>query len=135
MLEHSNKPNPLSEKYECLLAAGTKPNLAKLTIARTITAIVLAMWKTQTVIDWRGGWNRDGAWVPVPFIDTHAAEVLFRSKVVAFLREEELLSDERIEWLYFWSHSGFSAHNSVTVQSENHDDMERLARCTFCTHP
>lgn len=41
-------PNPLQEKYEQLLAAGTRPNLAKLTIARTIAAIVLAMWKTET---------------------------------------------------------------------------------------
>jgi len=46
-VEHS-KPNPLREKYEQLLAAGTKPNLAKLTIARSIAAIVLAMWKTET---------------------------------------------------------------------------------------
>jgi len=28
------------------LEAGTKPNLAKLTIARKIAAIVLAMWKS-----------------------------------------------------------------------------------------
>ncbi|MGH7571436.1 MAG: IS110 family transposase [Gemmatimonadota bacterium] len=41
-------PNPLKEKYEQLLAAGTRPNLAKLTIARMIAAIVLAMWKTET---------------------------------------------------------------------------------------
>lgn len=47
VLVHS-KPNPLREKYDRLLAAGTKPNLAKLTIARTLAAIVLAMWKTET---------------------------------------------------------------------------------------
>jgi transposase len=34
-------------KYEDLLADGTKPNLAKLTIARKIAAIVLAMWKQE----------------------------------------------------------------------------------------
>jgi hypothetical protein len=33
--------------YERLLEAGTKPNLAKLTLARTIAAIVLCMWKKQ----------------------------------------------------------------------------------------
>jgi transposase len=33
--------------YERLLAAGTKPSLAKLTLARTIAAIVLCMWKKQ----------------------------------------------------------------------------------------
>lgn len=41
-------PNPLREQYERLLEAGTRPNLAKLTLARKIAAIVLAMWKTQT---------------------------------------------------------------------------------------
>jgi transposase len=40
-------PNPLREVYERLLENGTKPNLAKLTIARKIAAITLAMWKRQ----------------------------------------------------------------------------------------
>ena len=34
-----------------LLAGGTKPNLAKVTVARKIAAIVLAMWKTEEVYD------------------------------------------------------------------------------------
>lgn len=41
-------PRPLRQKYDQRLEAGTKPNLAKLTLARQIAAIVLAMWKTQT---------------------------------------------------------------------------------------
>ena len=35
--------------YDQLLENGTKPNLAKLTIARRIAAIVLAMWKNKEV--------------------------------------------------------------------------------------
>jgi hypothetical protein len=31
--------------------AGTKPNLARLTIARRIAALVLAMWKHEEVYD------------------------------------------------------------------------------------
>ncbi|MHC4121662.1 MAG: IS110 family transposase [Planctomycetota bacterium] len=46
ILAHSG-PNPLQEDYERLLENGTKPNLAKVTIARKIAAIILAMWKTQ----------------------------------------------------------------------------------------
>lgn len=38
---------PLHEDYERLLKAGTKPNLAKLTLARKIAAIALSMWKSQ----------------------------------------------------------------------------------------
>lgn len=44
---HQSEPNPLRIHYDRLLANGTKPNLAKLTIARKIAAIVLAMWKKE----------------------------------------------------------------------------------------
>ena len=42
---------PLRQDYERLLAQGTKPNLAKLTLARKIAAIVLSMWKHQEEYD------------------------------------------------------------------------------------
>lgn len=42
---------PLRDKYQRLLDAGTKPNLARLTIARQIAAVVLRMWKEQRVYD------------------------------------------------------------------------------------
>ena len=37
--------DPLHEHYRRLTSAGTKPNLAKLTLARRIAAVVLRMWK------------------------------------------------------------------------------------------
>ena len=40
---------PIYSEYERLLEAGTKPNLAKLTLARKIAAIVLRMWKDEEV--------------------------------------------------------------------------------------
>jgi len=43
--------NPLRDHYDGLLESGTKPNLAKLTIARRIAAIVLAMWKAEEKYD------------------------------------------------------------------------------------
>jgi len=42
---------PLCQDYLRLLAQGTKPNLARLTLARKIAALVLAMWKNQEVYD------------------------------------------------------------------------------------
>ena len=42
---------PLCAHYDRLLEEGTKPNLAKLTIARKIAAIVLAMFKAEEVFD------------------------------------------------------------------------------------
>ena len=41
------KEEPLREDYARLLENGTKPNLAKLTIARKIAAFVLVMWKRE----------------------------------------------------------------------------------------
>ena len=40
-----NKKDPIYARYERLLDGGTKPTLAKLSLARMIAAIVLRMWK------------------------------------------------------------------------------------------
>ena len=50
VIAHSG-PNPLRAGYDRQLENGTKPNLAKLTVARQIAAIVLAMWKKETAYD------------------------------------------------------------------------------------
>ena len=42
---------PLHLDYQRLLPAGTKPNLARLTIARKLAAIVLSMWKNNERYD------------------------------------------------------------------------------------
>lgn len=46
MLDH-----PLHAGYQRMLEAGIKPNLARLTLARRIAAIVLSMWKHKEVYD------------------------------------------------------------------------------------
>ena len=38
---------PLYDRYAGMLAGGTKPNLAKLSLARIIAATVLRMWKDE----------------------------------------------------------------------------------------
>jgi hypothetical protein len=43
--------SPLRADYDRMLAAGTKPNLAKLTLARKIAAITLALWKNKEEYD------------------------------------------------------------------------------------
>jgi transposase len=50
VIAHMNS-NPLREDYDRLCESGTKPNLAKLTIARKIAAITLAMWKKEERYD------------------------------------------------------------------------------------
>jgi hypothetical protein len=43
--------SPLHVDYQRLLSKGVKPNLAQLTIARKIAAIVLAVWKNKEPYD------------------------------------------------------------------------------------
>jgi hypothetical protein len=43
--------DPLHQDYKRIIAAGTKPNLAKLTIARKLAAIALSMWKSKKEYD------------------------------------------------------------------------------------
>jgi hypothetical protein len=42
---------PIYRHYLGLLDGGTKPNLAKLTIARLIASIALALWRTEEAYD------------------------------------------------------------------------------------
>ena len=42
---------PLHQDYQRLISAGTKPNLAKVTIARKLAAIALSMWKGKEKYD------------------------------------------------------------------------------------
>ena len=43
--------HPLHERYQRMLQSGTKPNLAKLTLSRQISAAVLSMWKHEEEYD------------------------------------------------------------------------------------
>jgi transposase len=60
VISHSG-PNVLREDYDRLLENGTKPNLAKLTIARKVAAIVLSMWKKEKKYDPRRHRSLTGA--------------------------------------------------------------------------
>jgi hypothetical protein len=61
-------------------------------------------------------------------VDPTAAERLFRHRVLALLSAEGLLSQERIELLLSWRHSGFSAHNAVNVGAGDTAAIERFGR-------
>ena len=77
----------------------------------------------------RGGWDRDGEWTPVPFVDRDTAERLFRAKVLSMLTGEGLMSDERARILMSWRHnSGFSVDDSVRFEPEDRKSMEKVAR-------
>ena len=75
-----------------------------------------------------GGWRKDGTWVPVAYVDSGAAEKVFRHHVLSFLRKRGLIDEERVQLLLSWRHSGFSVHNSVVVEPEDPTAVERLIR-------
>ena len=76
---------------------------------------------------WRGSWTMS-CWPSRRAATSKAAELLFRPKVIAFLRDEDLLSEARIELLLSWQNTGFSVHHTVTVGVEDGAGTERLAR-------
>jgi hypothetical protein len=75
----------------------------------------------------RGVWTPDGTWFPVPYVDEHRAELLFRHKIFRLLRDRGLISQERIDLLSSWRHSGFSVHNRTTVYPNDSEGLHKLA--------
>ena len=49
VIQRSQEEEPIYRHYQQLLDGGTKPNLAKLTMARQIASIVLSMWRSEEV--------------------------------------------------------------------------------------
>ena len=47
----------------------------------------------------RGGGRKDGTWVPVAYVDSGAAEKVFRHHVLSFLRKRGLIDEERVQLL------------------------------------
>jgi hypothetical protein len=114
---------------ELMIAAADDETIRPGMVAVVQTAGDMANWQPHlhTLVS-RGGWSADGGWVPVPFVDEHSAELLFRHKVMRLLQDEGLLSEERTELLLSWRHTGFSVHNRVYVEPEDQPAVERLAR-------
>ena len=76
----------------------------------------------------RGVWDAQGQWLPLPYIDTVAAEKLFAHKILHLLKSKGLLTEERIELLTSFRHSGFSVDASPTVWPQDTQGLERLCR-------
>jgi len=75
----------------------------------------------------RGVWTPDGEWIPVPYVDEHRAELLFRHKMLTLLRDRGFISQDRIDLLLSWTHSGFSVHNRTTVYPSDTEGLHKLA--------
>ena len=78
--------------------ATQKLDLGVVCVPQTFGSLLQPNLHTHCLVS-RGVWNANGQWIPVPYIDTNAAEKLFRHKILHFLERKGLLSDERIELL------------------------------------
>ena len=75
----------------------------------------------------RGVFLDDASWQPVPYVDTHKAELLFRHKLLRLLRDKDLITQERIDLLLSWKNSGFGVHNHTTVYPNDTEGLHKLA--------
>ena len=63
----------------------------------------------------------------MPYTELKAVELLFRHRVLRFLEEQELSSDERTRLLSAWKNDTFSVHKNTTVHSKENTDLQTLA--------
>jgi hypothetical protein len=62
-----------------------------------------------------GVFDRDGAFERLTYFDTDLVERLFRAEVLRLLTGKGLISQEVVDNLLSWRHSGFSVHGDVKV--------------------
>ena len=82
-----------------------------------------------------GVFRDDGAFVSVPELDMAGCLARWQESVFELLLSEEKISQEMVESMRQWRHSGFSIDNSVRIGAEDPAGMQRLisyiARCPF----
>ena len=115
--------------YELMAAAVDDPQAQSGMVAAIQTFSDNLKWNPHLhCVVSRGVWLADGQWIPVPYLDTHTAEILFREKVFRLLQEHHPLSDERIQLLRSWRRSGFSIDNDVYLYPSDTQALETLCR-------
>ena len=68
----------------------------------------------------------DGAFEPFPYFDAGLIEQLFRAELLRVLMDKGLISQDIVDNLLSWRHSGFSVHGEV--KAYDRDSAARLGR-------
>ena len=74
-----------------------------------------------------GCFDPEGAFHPLPWVDTHELEALFRHKVLRMLLSRDKITPERVELLLTWKHSGFAVHRGRQLQPMDTQGQETVA--------
>jgi hypothetical protein len=69
-----------------------------------------------------------GTFYVMPRTDLKPLEEIFRAQVFRMLRKKDKITDELINNLMGWRHSGFSMHNAVRVARDDDEARERVAQ-------
>ncbi len=75
-------------------------------------------------------WDREGNCYPVPEIDTadvHGIEKLFAGLVFKMLLKENMISEELVENMRNWKHSGFSVHCGKPIKADDTNGRKTLS--------
>jgi hypothetical protein len=73
-----------------------------------------------------GVFSKNGDFIPVPGVDMSRCVILWRKKVFDLLLHKEKITEEVIDSMCQWSHSGFSIDNSVRIEADDQVDLQRL---------
>ena len=68
----------------------------------------------------------DGAFEPFPYLDAGLIEQLFGAELLRVLMDKGLISQDIVDNLLSWRHSGFSVHGEV--KAYDRDSAARLGR-------
>jgi len=69
-----------------------------------------------------------GTFYVMPRTDLKPLEEIFRAQVFRMLKKKDKITDEIINNLMGWRHSGFSMHNAVRVARDDVEARERVAQ-------
>jgi hypothetical protein len=75
-----------------------------------------------------GVWNANREFLPLLRIDASKIKECFELEVFRFLRQQGLLSRERMELIQSWRHSGFGVYLDRTLYPEDQDGIMRIGR-------
>jgi len=64
----------------------------------------------------------------MPKVDSKPLEDIFRARVFTMLKEEEKITEELIDKLMNWNHSGFSVHKGEQIARNDEEGREKLAQ-------
>lgn len=75
-----------------------------------------------------GAVDERGAFHELPTIDTELLESSFREKLFTSLLEKELITDDVVQNMRSWEHSGFNVYAGERISADNSDLRRFLAR-------